>query len=77
MGKTTWSKATFLGHADPSGFQQGTMYTIRVEWPGLVYPYRVVSQELGDSTTTEYLDKAAIRADWQFEFPKQEGSPAA
>lgn len=76
MGKTTWSKATFLGKSDPSGFQQGTTYTVQIQWPGLVYPYQVISQELGDAATTEYVDKAAIRADWQFESPKQEGSPA-
>jgi hypothetical protein len=73
MGKTTWSQATFLGNSDPSGFQHGTTYTIRVEWPGLMYLYRIVSQELGDSVTDEYLDKAAIQAEWQFDFPRKGG----
>ncbi len=77
MGRTTWGKALFLGNSDPAGFQQGTTYTVQIQWPGALYPYRVVSQELGEAATNEYLDKAAIRDDWQFDFQKQEGSPAA
>ena len=77
MAKTTWCKALFLGKSDPTGFQQGTTYTIRIEWPGMIYPYLVVSQELGAATTNEYLDKAAIRQDWQFDFEQKGVQDAA
>lgn len=74
MGKTTWGKAIFLGKSDPSGFQQGTTYTVQIQWPGAIYAYRVVSQEVGDAATEEYVDKAAIQAEWQFDF-SQKGGP--